>query len=483
MNSNAIFRSIPVLLLLVIFLVSASVQAKLSADIWFVKAGADGDGRSIASPTGSLIVIENISNIGDTIFVLPSDSSLDGGIALKSRQSLIGLTEAGRKPSITNSNLTRNAGCGIVLADNGSVSNLRIEETFASGIYGFNTASISIDGVDIHAANRSESFIEEKYATLPGALPHGAMVFVQSETETKISVTSSLISKAAGFGIVSVTSNSARSSIKVSNTQVEGGSKIGFFDAGISALVQGSNANVNLEVFDSQVWGRFSRSGRNIMIVASGGARAVARVEKSFSGATGQDGIVAAVMQSPSQIDLYIHDSIIEDAGQMNIEGTLVNLEPADPARPNQGKIRIEIDGSTIRNAGAIEGFEDVAANIWLGGSQFQADLMPAVGSYELKITDSRIEGAGRSGLEFGDHSLLAKGWAEKSEYNVLLRANRILNNGDAEVMIHAPMARIDARRNCWGQPEGLPKNRVVVVSEAETSKFDTTEPEPCNEH
>ena len=36
---HIIFKSIPVLLLLVIILFTASVRAKLSADIWFVKAG------------------------------------------------------------------------------------------------------------------------------------------------------------------------------------------------------------------------------------------------------------------------------------------------------------------------------------------------------------------------------------------------------------------------------------------------------------
>lgn len=148
-----------------------------------------------------------------------------------------------------------------------------------------------------------------------------------------------LVTEAAGFGIASVTSDSAHSSLTVSHTQVEGGSRIGFFDVGIAALVQGSAARAQLDVFDSQVWGRLSRSGRNIMVVASGGASAVTRVERSLSGATGQDGIVAAVMQSPSEITLYVHDSTIEDAGQMNIEGTLVNLKSANPSRINEGRV------------------------------------------------------------------------------------------------------------------------------------------------
>jgi hypothetical protein len=383
---------------------------------------------------------------------------------------------------ITNSDLNRNAGRGIVLAHNNSVSNVKVEDTFASGIYGFNTSSIRIDGVDVHAANRSESFIEATYPTLPGSLPHGGMVFVHSESPAEILVTSSLVTNAAGFGIASVTSDSARSSLTVSHTQVEGGSRIGFFDAGVAALAQGASARVQLEVFDSQIWGRLSRSGRNVMVVASGGAQAVTRVERSLSGATGQDGIVAAVMQSPSEIALYVHDSIIEDAGQMNIEGTLVNLKPADPSRGNEGRVTIEIERSTIRNAGKISGFEDVAANVWVGGSQFPGNRMPAVGIYKVLITDSIVEGAGRSGLEFGDLSLLKQGLAEDSEYEVVLRGNTIINNGDADVMIYAPKARIDARENCWGRPEGLAEYRLKILSPVVASQFDAKEPILCGE-
>lgn len=62
-----------------------------------------------------------------------------------------------------------------------------------------------------------------------------------------------LVTEAAGFGIASVTSYSAHSSLTVSHTQVEGGSRIGFFDVGIAALVQGSAARAQLDVFDSQV--------------------------------------------------------------------------------------------------------------------------------------------------------------------------------------------------------------------------------------
>ena len=81
---------------------------------------------------------------------------------------------------------------------------------------------------------------------------------------------------------------------------------VGFFDMGISALVQGLDAHVRLDVNDSEVQGRLSRQGRNIAVIASDGGKAYAHVERFVSGPTGQDGIVAAVMQSPSEIDLFI---------------------------------------------------------------------------------------------------------------------------------------------------------------------------------
>ena len=223
-----------------------------------------------------------------------------------------------------------------------------------------------------------------------------------------------------------------------------------------------------------------SRSGRNIMVVASGGAHASTRVARFLSGPTGQDGIVGAVMQSPSEISIKISDSLIEGAGQMNVEGSLINLPPNDPSQANKARVSIDIEASTIRNAGAVSGFEDVAANIWLGASQFLEDQPPAMGKYQLRVSNSRIEGAGRSGLEFGDLESLTKGQTDKSEYDVELRGNTIVNNGEAEVMVYAPHARIDARGNCWGKPDGLPEHRITTLSPAKLTQLDVTEPISC---
>ncbi len=461
-------------------------EKQINKNIWFIKTGASGNGKSISNPIGSLALLESMSKKGDSIFVLASDFPLQGGIKLKDNQRLLGLHDQKNKPVISNTDGLSNNGIGVVLANNNQISNIRIENSHASGIYGRNISSVQIDDVEVDGANRSESFLKVTYPTLPGSLPHAGMVFIHTDQPGQIKITGSKVMNTAGFGILSVTSNSVESLLSVNQTHIEGGTKIGFFDVGIAVLSQGSSAKALLDVFDSEVQGRMTRNGRNIMMVASGGAKIDAHVEQFLSGPTGQDGIVAAVMQSPSEIDLYIGDSIIEGAGQMNIEGTLVNLTPVDNMQDHKGRVSIEINGSTIRDAGAVSGFEDVAANVWLGGSQFLDDLAPAKGSYSLKIMNSRIEGAGRTGFEFGDLEILASGQNEMSFYDVVLRNNTIIDNGQADIMLHVPDAHIDARQNCWGSSEGsykgLSDQRVVISKPASINQIDFNEPLNCSD-
>lgn len=181
---------------------------------WFVQAGAVGDGTSVRSPTGSVESLNRLSGEGDRIYLLPSDAALDGGIALKVGQRLIGLDREGRKPVITNSDSTRNQGCGVVLSIGSHVSNVRIEGTVASGIYGRNVAGVRIDRVDVHDANRLQLFIDATFPTLPGRLPHGGMVFVHSDSPADVEVTLSTVTQTSGFGIVSITSGSWAPSCK-----------------------------------------------------------------------------------------------------------------------------------------------------------------------------------------------------------------------------------------------------------------------------
>lgn len=128
-----------------------------------VRAGAPpgGDG-SRARPLDDLQEVERRSSRGDRIVVLPAREALDGGIALKPRQSLIGAGRSVRRtpapaglPRITNSDPKRHSGDAVVLADGALVRNLRITGALRGGIYGQNVRGVRVVGNDVSSHNRS----------------------------------------------------------------------------------------------------------------------------------------------------------------------------------------------------------------------------------------------------------------------------------------------------------------------------------------
>lgn len=140
--------------------------AVANGKVLYVRAGAPagGDG-SEAAPFNSLGTIEKASVPGDEIVVVPSPLStppLDGGIALKPHQKLVGqgaLVTGGKAlvdaPRITNTNPTINSGDAIVLADDVEVMNLVIENAYRGGIFGANVSGVKIHGNNLTATNTS----------------------------------------------------------------------------------------------------------------------------------------------------------------------------------------------------------------------------------------------------------------------------------------------------------------------------------------
>lgn len=127
-------------------------------------ASPGGDG-SPGAPFNTLAAAEQASAPGDTIVVLPAPRSappLDGGIALKPRQRLIGAgppVVSSRAPlllpRITNRSGARNAGDAVVLADDVEVANIVVTDSYRGGIYGFDVAGVKVRGNDVSAHNRS----------------------------------------------------------------------------------------------------------------------------------------------------------------------------------------------------------------------------------------------------------------------------------------------------------------------------------------
>jgi hypothetical protein len=147
---------------------------------WHVSASAaPGGNGSEALPFNTLGAVQQAAAQGDTIIVDPSSTSvppLDGGIALKPGQRLIGggpavvqlaaslipggpplATAAALSslPRITNSTNATNSGDAVELADGTDVENLVIVAPFRGGIYGNDVVGATIRGNDISGFNTS----------------------------------------------------------------------------------------------------------------------------------------------------------------------------------------------------------------------------------------------------------------------------------------------------------------------------------------
>ncbi|MGH2951524.1 MAG: hypothetical protein ACRDKX_05715, partial [Solirubrobacterales bacterium] len=170
-------------------LVASTASPALAGDeagrTWHVSASAaPGGSGARGSPFASLRRAERVSRRGDTIVVLPSPrgtAPLDGGIALKPRQRLVGAgrpvrgpVPPRRSPRITNTDAARNHGDGVVLARGTTVRNLEIVGTFRGGIYGTNVADVRIarNNVSGHNVSCAEGFRIPSFVvptTVPGA--------------------------------------------------------------------------------------------------------------------------------------------------------------------------------------------------------------------------------------------------------------------------------------------------------------------------
>lgn len=127
--------------------------------IWYVRAGASSGLGSEAAPFGTLAQVEQASGPGDTIIVLPSATPLDGGIVLKSGQTLRGsgtpVARAGAvAPQVTNTT-TRLDGDAIRLADGATVANLRIADARRGAVYGSDVSGVRVTGNEVTGQNTS----------------------------------------------------------------------------------------------------------------------------------------------------------------------------------------------------------------------------------------------------------------------------------------------------------------------------------------
>lgn len=193
------------------FGVSTAAAQRSGPRTWYVKAGGAGGDGSIARPFGSLAAVERAAAAGDTIMVLASPSGaapLDGGIALKPDQRLVGggpsvsdLGAAASAPRITNTT-TAHSGDAVTVADRTEVSNIVVAGASRGGIYGQDVKNVTVAGNDVNGTNTSctAGFVVQPFVLpllVPGAgvpfssgLSNGwaAIMLDESHTTTTVSV-------------------------------------------------------------------------------------------------------------------------------------------------------------------------------------------------------------------------------------------------------------------------------------------------------
>ena len=451
------------------------------SNVWFVRAGANGDGTSIDTPIGSTEQLEAVAEESDVIIVLASKTTLQGGLALKKGQRLIGLPTSDKKPVITNRESQRHNGHGIVLANDTRIANIRIESTYASGITGSNVSGVRIDNVEVVHANTSRTSATSEIRAL-GPMSHGAIVLqFTGDGMSKNRVTRSVIRNSAGIGVGGLVTDGAKARLLIDDVQVIDGTPVGRIDWGIVAVADGPGSQSILELTDSVVMGRLNANGRNVVVIAGAHAISNARIERCQLGTVGQDGILGAVGPTPASVSLQISDTVIEKAGQANLEGTILNLPPFDLDKAADANLTIEIDNTVIRGAGTINGVrKHEACNILLTRSPFDQQESHAKGNYRLRVRNSRIADSAGYGLVVGGDSM----WdddnglpPDESIFNVKLRKSTIMGNARTGILIDVANAKIDARQNGWGGPPGVEAKKYEVHAPAKPSQIDASAP------
>jgi hypothetical protein len=473
-----------VVTLTVALIFTNQIISQSSNKVWFIQSGGQGDGLSSDHPMGNLSKLNNLTKPKDLIILLPSDLPLSGGFSLKDGQQLIGIQENGQSPTITNTDSTRLGGNGIVLANNNQIKNIIVENTFASGIFGRNVSGVRIDQVKIKSTNQSRKRTDFELSQ-HGELPHGGIIFIQTNDISSINhIVDTDIVAPIGASIGHYSSSGTEQILRVQDSHVLGGSAVvPPFDCGILAVGVGEGTQSILELSGSKINGRMSGSGRNVLILADSKASAKAHLVRTVSGEVGQDGVLAVVNTSPAQVSITIEDCMLEKA-MTNIEGTIVNFPPYDSLKANEAKVSINVIESIVRDARVIHDFgnDNVrSGNIVIGSSPLTPRPLPT-GNYQLSIINSRIENGRGYGLYIG---LLSEEWEsspESSSFDIHLRNNIFTNNGEAELILSAINAKIDAKQNCWNIKGGISNDHIIFGDGSTISQLDISEPLLCND-
>ena len=219
-------------------------------DSLYVQAGAATGGNGTRQhPLNSLAAVQSASVPGETIYVLPADTALDGGISLQPGQQLVGLGPqvtdgpSGPTAQITNSSSADQGGNAIVLADDTTVENIHVVGADAAGIVGQDVTQAHVIGNLITGFNQSQSIGAVGFLGLDFGQA-GIDIRADGATVSEADIRNNIVADAPGNGTIFRTADSADLTITMEHNA--------FHDLTLaSALPTGNYGFVEAIFFDS----------------------------------------------------------------------------------------------------------------------------------------------------------------------------------------------------------------------------------------
>jgi hypothetical protein len=430
----------------------------------------------MAAPFASFQAVEAQARPGDTIVVEPvrlGVPPLDGGIALRPGQTLIGggPSVAGnaerprRLPAVTNTSGAHLDGDAVRLADRTTVKNLLIEGAYRGGIYGSDVSRVTVVGNDLSGTNTSctTGFVVQPFelpTTVPGVgipfssgLPNGwaAIMIDESHRAARVSVERNVVHDAdCADGIDIRASGTARATARVIDNTLyrlqEGSSQqsvlaIGMQTTGHSRLDARVDGNTESYIGSATVGDFGPADSEGLFANSAGRSKLIERADRnSFAHGLG-----------------HISANCVEDVasnGGPTMDFTLTN----STCNYVVGDV-LEVDNLSAKATMAFTAKHVIAANSTFAGGIPQAQVEPgddgdcllevasgAASSTNVKIRDSQLSDCAADGLGVVSNVVDGTGPVNKLGFDV--ENSRITENQASNLRVEdvTPIRHLDGK-------------------------------------
>ncbi|MFI6166692.1 hypothetical protein ACIBCN_07880 [Nocardia sp. NPDC051052] len=181
---------------------------------WYLSAAAAAGGNGTeATPFNTLQAVQQASGDGDTIIVLAppvGTPPLDGGIALKPGQHLLGRQAPGAVAAVANTTAA-NDGDAVRLAPDTEVRDLTVTSARRGGIYGHNVGTTVLAGNTVAATNSAchDGFVVQPFPPMIG-VPFGM----------SLPVTPNVVALNNGWAAIMIDSDAGASALTIERNTV-----------------------------------------------------------------------------------------------------------------------------------------------------------------------------------------------------------------------------------------------------------------------